>query len=184
VAVEPTKHLISADEYEGMVDLFPPESRLELLGGEIVEMTPIGAAHGGVVNQLTQVLSQAVGARAIVAVQNPIRLSGLSEPQPDLALLRPRRDFYKGSHPRPEDVLLVIEVADTTARWDRRVKRPLYAAGAVPEMWLVDIGGQVIEVATDPGPYDYRRIQTHGAGATLHPVHLPEIAVEVSELFG
>jgi len=118
-----------------------------------------------------------------VAVQNPVVLSDLSEPQPDLAVLRPRADFYGAGHPWPTDVLLVIEVADTTARWDRTVKRPLYAAAGVAEVWIVDVTARVVDVALQPGEDGYRNIRQIGVRETISPAAFPDLSIIVAELF-
>src|SRR5688572_9639529 len=112
-----------------------PGDRVELLGGEIVEMTPIGSAHAGCVNTLTRLLVRLAGDRAVVHVQNPIRLSRFDESQPDVALLRPRPDLYRSAHPGPADVLLVVEVAEASLGFARDVKAPLYARAGIPEVW-------------------------------------------------
>lgn len=139
-----TRHRITVDEYYRMaeVGLLAPDARVELIEGEVVDMAPIGSRHGGTVNELTAALTSAVGERAIVSVQGAIRLGPRSEPQPDFALLRPRSDFYKRSHPAPADVLLVIEISDTTLRYDLQTKVPLYARHAIPAVWVADLGAR------------------------------------------
>ena len=141
MSAELAKHWITADEYErmGETGVFSPDARLELIEGEIYEMSPAGSPHAACVKFLSHLLNRAFGGKLIVSTQDPIRLSDLSEPQPDVALLRWRDDFYRGAHPRPEDVLLVVEVADTTVASDRAVKLPLYARAGVPEAWLVNV---------------------------------------------
>ena len=125
----------------GEVGIFTEDDRVELIEGEIIQMTPIGSPHAGRVARLNHVLMTAVGDRAIVQVQNPVILSPETEPQPDLMLLRPREDFYTGGHPQPKDVLLLIEVAHSSLNYDRNRKIPLYAAHGIPEVWLVDVDG-------------------------------------------
>ena len=118
-----------------------PDARVELIDGEIIDLAPIGSRHVSIVNRLTQLLVLAIGRKAIVGVQNPVELSNRSEPEPDLTLLRPRDDFYREALPLASDVLLAIEVADSTLAYDRDVKRPLYARHGVPEYWLIDVNG-------------------------------------------
>ncbi len=185
VVIDPVPHLFTVDEYEAMgrAGVFPEGKRLELLGGEIVEMTPIGSPHASIVNRLTRLLVTGLGERAVVAVQNPVVLSDLSEPQPDLAVLRPRADFYAAEHPRPDDVVLVIEVADSTASWDRRVKRPLYARAGVAEVWIVDVTARVVEVALEPTGDGYQRVHPFGVDATVSPVAFPDVSIAVAALF-
>ncbi len=136
-------HRLSVADYHhmGEVGILGPELRTELIEGEIIEMTPIGPTHGGTVNLLGSILLNAVRNEVIVSIQNPIRLDDYSEPQPDLAVLRRKADFYRSAHPGPADILLIIEVADTTLRYDRDVKLPLYARAGIPEAWLVDLQG-------------------------------------------
>ncbi len=117
------------------VGLLSEDSRVELIEGEIIEMSPIGSTHGGTVNRSSKLLHRELDDIAIVSVQNPVHIDDFSEPQPDLALLKPRKDFYSNSHPTPEDVLVVIEVADASVYYDRNVKPPLYARAGIPEAW-------------------------------------------------
>jgi Uma2 family endonuclease len=142
VAQTLTRHWpFSVDDYQRMGDtgILHEDDRVELIDGEIVAMPPIGSPHGGRVNRLTRIMISGVGERAIVAPQNPIVLGRRSEPEPDLAILRPRPDFYTDSHPQPTDVLLLIEVAESSRDYDLNVKVPLYARHAIPEVWVVDI---------------------------------------------
>ena len=125
-------------------EIFAPYARMELIQGEIIDMTPIGSGHAGIVNRLNSIFSQKAGDNVIVSTQNPVVLNDFSEPQPDLALLRFREDFYTRSHPQAEDVLLIVEVADTTLQYDREVKLPLYARAGIPEVWLVDVKGKKV----------------------------------------
>jgi Uma2 family endonuclease len=143
MGVQLARRLFTVAEYHKMAEagILSEDDRVELLEGEIVAMSPIGSRHAGLVNRLNRLFSQRAGDQVVVSVQNPVRLGGYSEPQPDLALLRPRADFYTSSHPGPEDVLLAVEVAETSAAVDREVKVPLYARFGVPEVWLVDLAG-------------------------------------------
>lgn len=165
----------------GDAGVFAPDQRLELIDGEIIEMSPIGSRHAGTVNRLIRIFSD-LGDRAVVAAQNPARISDLSEPQPDITVLRWRPDFYSAAHPRPEDVLLLIEVSDSTISWDRRVKRALYAAAGISEMWIVDLGSSVLEIATDPGPEGYRGVRQVGPGHEVSPIALPDLVVSTADL--
>jgi Uma2 family endonuclease len=135
------RHRITVDEYHRMaeVGLLAPDARVELIDGEIIDMAPMGSPHGSTVDWLTRLLCAAVGERAIVRVQGAVRLSRSSEPQPDLALLRPRKDFYRTGHPSGPETQLVIEVSDSTLRYDRQIKVPLFARHGVPEVWVVDL---------------------------------------------
>ncbi|HEY0172088.1 MAG TPA: Uma2 family endonuclease [Pyrinomonadaceae bacterium] len=179
------KRWITADEYErmGEAGIFPPDARLELIEGEIFEMSPIGSPHASCVTFLTYVLSQ-LGRDFQVSAQNPIRLSDLSEPQPDISLLRWRDDFYRGAHPTPEDVLLVVEVADATVVTDRKVKLPLYARAEIAEAWLVNIPEGQVEIYSDPAGGAYRRAEVFGRGAEARAHTIEGLAVSVVELLG
>src|SRR5215471_13271332 len=141
------RHQWTVEEYHrmGAVGLLDADSRVELLEGEIIEMAPIGDAHAATSNRLNRLLVLAVGERGIVAVGNPVRLSQRSEPQPDFSVLRPRAD-YQTKGPRPEDVMLAVEVSDTTLRRDRRVKLALYARAGIPEFWIVNLERKELEI--------------------------------------
>jgi Uma2 family endonuclease len=148
---QPRRHAITVEEYMrmGQAHVFAEQARLELMEGEIVEMAPIGSPHAAVVNTLAALLGK-VAPGAIVSVQNPLVLSERSAPQPDVVLLRPRADRYFNSHPVAADALLVVEVADTTLRYDLEVKRPLYARAGVEEMWVVGIDRREVHVFREP----------------------------------
>lgn len=158
------------------------DDRVELIDGEIIAMPPIGSPHGGRVKRLNGRLSAAVGDRAIVAVQDPIVLGEHSEPEPDLALLRPRADSYTDSHPVAADVLLVIEVADTSLGYDLRTKVPLYARHGVPEVWIIDILHQRALRFADPAPAagSYRREETLDPTRPVPLPGLPGLAVDLA----
>jgi Uma2 family endonuclease len=147
-------------------------------------MVPIGSGHSGAVNALNYLLMRAAGDRATVTAQSPLRLSDVSEPLPDFMLLKPRGDFYRGGHPTAADVLLLVEVAQSSLRYDRGVKLPLYARHGVPEVWIVDLTGRVVEVHRAPGPEGYADSATHAPDATLEPALLPGLRVAVSDILG
>jgi len=186
MAVELAKRLFTVDEYYQMAEagIFSEDDRVELIEGEVVEMTPIGSRHAACVKRLNRLLSQGVGAEALIGVQDPIRLSPYSEPQPDLTLLRPRPDFYAQAHPRPEDVLLVVEVAETSADSDRNVKVPLYARAGVPEVWLVDLSEECIETYRQPSPEGYQEVRRLRYGEQLSPQAFPEVELAVDDILG
>ena len=186
MAVALTKRRFSVDEYHRMAEagILTEKDRVELIDGEIVEMTPISSRHASVVKRLIALLTGRLGARAIVSVQDPIRLSKESEPQPDVVLLRPTPDFYAGSHPEPVDTLLLIEVADTSLPYDRGVKLPRYAAAGVIEVWIVDIAGDAVEVYRTPVPDGYRDVVRIPRGGSLSPVAFPDLILGVDEILG
>jgi Uma2 family endonuclease len=163
------RHLFSIEEYERMIEaaIFPEDEHLELIRGEIIVMAPIGLRHAACVARLTMLFARKVGDSAIVWVQNPIQLAGNSEPEPDLALLQPRSDFYSGHRPTPDDILLLVEVADTSAGYDRTIKVQIYATARIPEVWLVLLGQDVIEVHSAPAEGTYRNVRKAKRGETL-----------------
>jgi Uma2 family endonuclease len=151
----PRRHAITVEEYMrmGEAHVFAQQARLELMEGEIVEMAPIGSAHAAVVSTLDTLLRE-VAPGAIVYVQSALVLSERSAPQPDVVLLRPRADRYYKSHPTAADALLVVEVADTTLKYDLEVKRLHYARAGVAELWIVDINRRELHVFREP-EFDY-----------------------------
>ncbi|PYS83232.1 MAG: Uma2 family endonuclease [Acidobacteria bacterium] len=186
MSVEIARHSFTVEEFERMGEacIFPPDARLELIEGEIVEMSPIGSPHAACVDALALLFNEIARRRFIIRVQSPVRLNDFSEPQPDVALLRWRDDFYRSAHPTPADVLLVVEVADTTAETDRKVKVPLYARAGIPEAWLVNIPDERIEVYSDPSGDSYRRVEHFGRGAEARSHTVAGLAVGVGELLG
>ena len=180
------KHYFTVAEYYLMAQggVFAQDDRLELVEGEVIEMSPIGKRHSGCVNRLNKLLNQNVGELAIVSVQNPISIDDFSEPQPDLALLRPRTDFYSNSHPTPADVLVVIEVMDTSVGYDRSVKLPLYARAAIPEAWLIVLPKDLIEVHSEPKNGKYQKVQRLKRGKTVVSSSLAGLSVKVDDVLG
>ncbi len=182
---DPQRHLVTADEFQrmGEAGVFEPDARLELIEGEIIEMPPIGPPHSGRVNTLTRLFIQRAGDRAVVSVQHPAVVSDRSVPQPDLALLAARSDDYATAHPRPADVLLLVEVSDTTLRFDLHRKVPLYARCGIPEVWVVDVNDSVIRVFRDPAGGGYRTSFVAGPGDRVACGLMPEVFVESGEIF-
>lgn len=160
------------------------DDRVELINGEIIEMSPIGTKHTSCVRRLISLLSKLLAELAIIDVQNPITLNNLSEPQPDITLLKPRADFYENSHPQPQDIFLLIEVADSSIEYDREVKIPLYANSGISEVWLVDINEQIIIVYRYPNENNYNQITTFRRGEKISIQAFPEVALVVDEILG
>lgn len=185
-AVVPARHLFDVDEWDrlGELGFFGEDDRVELVEGEIVDMSPIGGWHASCVNRLNRILVLQSGDQAIVQVQGPVRLSRRSEPQPDIALLRYRPDFYSSAKPGPGDLLLLVEVSDTTASYDLGRKAQLYSLHGVPEYWVVDQAAGCAHVFSGPGPEGFRSSTAVGPGTVLRPQLLPTVAVEVSLLLG
>jgi Uma2 family endonuclease len=182
----PRRHRLTVADYYRMaeVGILDPEARVELIDGDIIDMVPPGSPHAATVTYLTEVFIRAVKERATVLVQNPVRVSDFSEPQPDLALLRRRDDFYRDRHPRTDDVLLIIEVAATSLRFDRDTKLPLYARHGIPEMWLVDLGSRRLFRYRSPEHGSYTLVDEPDLGAALEVSALPGVALDLNRLFG
>jgi Uma2 family endonuclease len=167
----------------GEAEILHEDSHVELIEGEIVIMSPIGSVHVGTILQLTGMLQRAVGENALVSVQNPVVLDDYSEPEPDIMLLKPREDFYKSTLPRPSDVLLLIEVADTSLRYDREVKLPLYARHRIPEVWLVDVENRRVTSFSSPSEEGYQQQKVQDNLTSISPLCLPDITLDLSQLF-
>ncbi len=146
-------------------------------------MSPIGSLHSGLVNRLTRILTRQLGERAIVTVQSPVILSDFSEPQPDLLVLKPCDDFYTKAHPRPKDVLLLIEVADTTLEFDRDEKIPRYAESQIPEVWIVDANEREVTQYARPKGNRYQQIRAFEPGEELVAQEIESLALSIAELF-
>ena len=179
-------HNFTVSEYERMGEsgIFPPDARVELIEGEIIEMSPIGSRHAACVRLLSRVLNQQVGEDLIVSTQNPIRLSELSEPQADISLLKHRPDFYREAHPGPDDILLVIEVADTTLHYDRRTKMPRYARAGIPEALLFNLPDDRLEYFSLPemGEYQVNRILSHRE--RFESANVPGLTLDIAMILG
>lgn len=181
----PRRHLIDVDQYYKMaeVGLLAPDARVELIEGEIIDMAPIGSSHVGVLNFLTNHLVKIANQRAIVSVQSPLRLGELSEPQPDLMLLKPRSDHYKKSHPTVDDVLLLIEVSDSTLKYDLGPKLALYSKSNIAEYWVIDLNGKQLHCMRDPAAAQYRVVQTLASPQVVAPTALPDVQVPLTLVF-
>ena len=180
------RHKLDVATYNGMNDagLFGPDDRVELIEGELIDMAPIGQDHASTVNELAETLILACAGAAYVSVQNPIAVDNYNEPQPDLAICRARPDRYRKTRPGPADVLVLIEVADSTLRFDRTVKLRVYARAGVAEFWLVDLKRRVLEVYRLPVGDQYTAMTTHGAQDTLSLSLAPTIQVSLAQVFG
>lgn len=178
-------HRFTVADYCRMTEagLFGVHPRVELIRGEIIDMPAIGTPHLVMVNRLNRLLVLTVGARGIVSVQNSLRLDDSSEPEPDIALLKPRADEYEAEHPGGSDALLVIEVADTSLTYDRTVKAPLYAEGGVAEYWIINLADRAIEVHRQPTDGRYAQAWTARAGDMLDILLLPGVTLSPSDLF-
>ncbi len=180
------RKLFTVKEYDRLIEagILADTPRLELIRGEIVKMAAIGRKHAGCVNRLNDLMHQKLGQSVILAVQNPVAMDELSEPQPDLTILRRQADFYTSGHPQPDDVLLLIEVADSTLESDRAIKIPLYAEAAITEVWLVNLNDDQVEVYRHPIPTGYQSKQVWQRGQTLTMLAFPMIPIAVDEILG
>lgn len=184
MAVSGERRRFTVDVYQqmGEAGILTEDDRVELIAGEIVEMSPIGVPHMWCVNRLNNVLPRILGQEALVSVQNPVRLSSDGEPQPDLVVLRP--DAPSNRIPTTADIFLIIEVADSSRAYDRAVKLPLYAAADIKEVWLVDLIAEIVERHTDPHDGVYRRVHSARRGETISSTVLPAINLAVDEILG
>lgn len=186
MAAEAARWRFTVDDYHRMVEagILTEDDRVELLDGEIIKMSPIGVPHASCVRRLEALLHRQLGDMAIVSVQNPVQLGEYGEPEPDLAVLRPRADFYAERHPQPQDILLLIEVADSSLAKDRGAKLPLYAREGIAEVWLVDLEGEALERHTNPAEGAYRLVLRARRGETVASTALPELAFPVAAVLG
>lgn len=181
-----TLRRFTVDDYHKMInaEIFHEDDRVELLDGEIHNMSPIDSAHVAYVNRLTHLLTRVIDEQAIVSVQNPFELNDYSEPQPDIALFRWREDFYVKHLPTPADTLLVIEVANTSAHADRTVKLPRYAMAGIPEVWIVNIKQRVIQQYTQPDGNDYASHKLVKRGVITTTCLTPTLELSIERIFG
>ena len=178
------QHRFSVADYYRMAEtgVLKPGARFELLDGKIIDMSPIGPFHGGAVNRLIRFFGKMSSGRWLVSAQNPVHLDEYSEPQPDLMLLKPAPDDYTSRHPRPDDVFLLIEVADTTLVYDRDEKLPMYARAGICEVWILNLPARNIEIYREPHFAGYASNLTVKAGEKASPLAFPEVELPVSEL--
>ena len=181
---EPAPHRFTVDEYYrmGETGIIGPEQRVELLDGEIIDMAPIGSFHGGTVNTLIRLLATAAKGRWLVVVQNPVRLGPRSEPQPDFMLVKPSADDYKSRHPVPEDVFLLIEVAESSLAYDRNRKIPAYGRAGIREVWIINLLQETIEMFREPHSTGYTSVQKLGLRDTVSVQAFPDLRIDVGTL--
>ena len=183
---ELTRVRFSVSDYHrmGEVGILGPNDRVELIDGEIVTMSAVGCLHAGTVNRLTSFLVRTLGDRAVVSVQNPVQLSDDTEPEPDLAVLLPRDDFYSTAHPLPPDVLLLIEVGDSSFLADRRSKLPRYARAGIRETWLANLEAGAVERHTNPDDSGYRDVVTLRRGQRLASTVVAGLTLAGDQILG
>lgn len=181
---EPVKRLFTVSEYHSLAaaGILSEDDRVELIEGEIFQMAAIGNRHAGCVKRLNRLLSRALADRVLLGVQDPIAVDDYSEPEPDISVLHPRADDYASAHPSPEEIFLVIEVADSSARFDRLRKIPVYARNGIPEAWLVDLTVDRVEVYREPSSLGYRNVQQLRVGDRVSPLAFPDLVLEIGEI--
>ncbi len=183
--IKENKFLLTTQQYHLMYEagVFKDGDRLELISGEIKTMSPIGRKHVACIIRLDNLIQKKLADREMVSTQNTIKLDDNCQPQPDLAILKPRDDFYEAGLPTPEDILLIIEVADSSIDYDRDVKAPLYAAAGIPEMWLFDVNKKAIAAYSQPSALGYKQIHRYDEGDRLSMLAFPDITFNWHELF-
>ena len=186
MATDVLKRLFTVYDYHRMIEagILTEGDRVELIRGEIVEMASIGTKHAASVRRLTRLFYNKLGDRVLVSPQNPVEVDEYSEPEPDIALLRPCEDFYAAAHPTPDDVFLLIEVSDSTIRYDRTVKIPLYAEDGIAEVWIVDVNAELVEVYRQPSATGYRSLQTLTRGQSIQLLAFPDVSIAIDEILG
>ncbi len=180
------KRVFSVTEYHQMVEagILTENDKIELINGEIITMSPVGSIHAGCVNRLSALLSTMLQKQAIVSIQNPIQADDYSEPEPDLAMLKPRSDFYSESHPQPADVLIVIEVSDSTLDFDKEVKLPLYAKAGISEAWIINLPEKTVEIYTTPQTGIYRKLELFKADERLVTSAFSQLSITADQVLG
>ena len=185
MSIAVTTRKFTVDEYHTMIQsgILHEDDRVELLEGEIVEMSPISSRHAACVKQLLKLFSPLnLNNEIVLSVQDPVSLGPHSEPQPDLSLLKPRDDFYQSSHPSPNDIYLIIEVAESSQQVDRDVKLPLYARAGIREVWLIDLVNEAVERYLEPKGDAYQRIEKYVSGQELSPQAFPDFRLAVKDI--
>jgi len=183
---EVTKKLFTVDEYYSMAaaGIIGPDERVELVDGEIIQMSPIGHRHGVRVVRASTLFFRALDRKAVISTQGTLRLNKRTEFEPDLVVYKPRADFYASGRAKPADVLLVVEMADSSLSYDRKIKIPLYAAANIPEVWIQDIKNDLLLVYRDPRDKNYAISLELQRTEFVSPTSFPEIRFSIDDLFG
>jgi Uma2 family endonuclease len=186
MSLVPTRRRFTVEEYYRMADagILTEDARVELIDGEIIQIPPISGPHASCVDRIVELFARVLIGLAQIRAQNPIDLGEGSEPIPDVMLLRRRPDFYSARHPTAEDVFLLVEVSDTTLRYDQRVKLPLYARHNIPEVWDVDLKRELILVYREPTLDGYRIVETRRRGEHTIPAQFPQFSFAVADILG
>jgi Uma2 family endonuclease len=186
MAAEVTKKLFTVNDYYSMAEagIIGPDERVELVEGEIIQMSPIGHRHGVRVVRASTMFFEAFGRKAVISTQGTLRLNKRTEFEPDLVVFKPRADFYASGRAKPADVLLVVEMADSSLSSDRKIKIPLYAASGIPEVWIQDIENDLLLVYRDPREENYATSLELQRNESVSPNAFPEIRFSIDDLFG
>jgi Uma2 family endonuclease len=183
--IKTRKRFTVEDYYRmGETGILSENERTELIEGEIIEMSPIGDPHMIAVNRANMIFARGIGDKVVVSVQNPAFMDRYNLPQPDVVLIRPREGFYGAGKPNPEDVVLLIEVSDTSLRFDRRVKVPIYARSGIREVWVIDLQNGSVYVYRGPRDNAYSLIEMKQRSDTVSPEAFPDFRIQVSDLIG
>ena len=182
--IEMPKRLFTVDEYYrmGEAGILTEKDRVELVNGEIIVKSPIGPKHQADVDRTNDAFTALLRGKAIVRIQGPVRIDNYNEPQPDISVLKFRTDFYAAKHPGPKDILLAVEVSDTTIRYDKEVKLAIYAISQIPEYWIEDLNHDVILVFRNPEGDDYKTQLTFHRGKSISPLAFPDLSFKVDDL--
>jgi Uma2 family endonuclease len=186
MAAEVTKKLFTVDEYYSMAEagIIGPDERVELVEGEIIQMSPVGHRHGVRVVRASTLFFRALDRKAVISTQGTLRLNRRTEFEPDLVVFKPRADFYASGRAKPADVLLVVEMADSSLSYDRNIKIPLYAAAGIPEVWIEDIENDLLLVYRDPKAQNYGTSLELRRNESVSSIAFPEIRFSIDDLFG
>ena len=186
MAAEPIRRLFTTAEYHAMAEsgILAPDDRVELIEGEIWQMSPIGSRHASTVTRSARFFTLRLDGHAVVSTQNPVRLGDLSEPEPDVAILHFQEDDYLENHPTQGDVFLLLEVADSSLDYDRRIKMKLCSRYGIPEAWLADLDQSLLEVHRDPSSQGYREILQLRRGDRVSPLAFPDLVIGADAILG
>ena len=174
------------EEFRKMTEagILPEESGWEVIDGFLIDKMTIGSKHASIINRLNRLLTAFIANRAVVSVQNPVHIDDYNEPEPDIALLKPREDYYADYHPTASDVLLLIEVSDSNIRYDRGIKTRLYAEAGIVEVWLVNLNDETIEQYSSPANSRYGSVETLKKGDSIRSISLEDLSLNVDEILG
>ena len=186
MSAEPLKKLFNVDDYHRMesAGILSPEDRVELIDGEIIELSPVGKIHRARVMRITKILMFALNDKANVSIQSPLRLNDASEPEPDVVVFKHREDCYEAEYESPGDVLLVVEISDSSLAYDRNVKSNLYARSEILEYWVEDVTNKTLIVHREPREGTYRNVSTLRQGESLSPLAFPDVVIALDDLLG